>query len=198
MPSDDLTLPVSRCPGIAEVAREVLGLDPWAYARDEDPLTWRAGVLSTLRGGYWRAWWAGDIDARPCVPLAVPAGRLVAETWLTRMCGMPAEYLADDQPHDDATERLHAACLYLGDLLRLCSALGVEVPAGTVPRLERAATAEAVWLVAGPGWPRGALTFVAANAVGGEILVPALAGITDPRAALDAIIAENLTGESHG
>lgn len=170
----DLSLPVSRCPGIDAVAREVLGLDPWKHGGP---------------GSSNRAWWTlrAEVPLR-AVPLTVPAGRLVAETWLADN-GEIAR-VGRGLPPDVHAAGLHAACLFRGDLLRLCSALGVEVPAGTVPRLERANIAGPVWcLHFGDG---SRVDFVAHTAVGAEVLVPALAGITDPRAALDAIVKEVL------
>lgn len=178
MPAD-LTLPVSRLPGVVEVARKVLGLDPWIPGWPGSP--WE---YETAPGEYERV-----------VPLTVPAGRLVAETWLTRCTGRaPMDAAVDLVPSGlrglHWPDWLHAACLYLGDLLRVAAALGVEVPAGTVPRLERANIAGPVWcLHFGDG---SRVDFVAHTAVGAEVLVPALAGITDPRAALDAIVKEAL------
>lgn len=162
---DDLALPASRLPGVEAVAREVLGLDPW------DPL---------------KRNWTGAGFTR-VVPLTIPAGRLVAETWLPAQSAYWAMRWDDDADERAVAADLHANCLWAGDLLRLCSALGVEVPAGTVPRMERAKTGAAVWVFGcepGSRW-----YFVAADPVEGETLLPALAGITDPRAALDAIVA---------
>lgn len=164
----DLVLPVSRCPGIIDTAQECLGLDPWAVSYQFDP---RGRAVNS-------AWWA---DNAPVVPPHIPAGRLVAETWMNGLdragWNIGEAYLAN--PGAPSVERTRTVCLWMGawvaDLLTLCKALDDEVPAGTVPRLEPVRGGWAVCV----GETRRVFLYGAER---GEI--------TDPREALTAILAE--------
>lgn len=164
-------LPTRRLPGIEAVAREVLGFDVWeGRKRNGGPLAMAWMMLvdeASDDPAYTRA-----------VPLSLPAGRLVAETWWDRTTHQPL-------PERDA---LHAACLYLGDLLRLCSALGVEVPAGTVPRLEPLSR---TWLLRSgdDSWWFALDDGETLRDMRRTTVVPGLRMDADPRAALDAILA---------
>lgn len=170
-----LSLPVSRLPGIVEVAREVLGLDPWA-------LTLHVGACP---------WWGGPGGDQGIVPLTIPAGRLVAETWLRQSGGW-----SDWWEVSSGSARVEH-CLWLGDLLTLCSALGVEVPKGTVPPFARHFALVGIWRLGDCEDPRfgWAHTFgidIPSWKDGRHHVVEGLVRITDPREALDAILASVL------
>lgn len=169
------------------MAREVLGLNPWACVT----------VLGADgRAEVVRTWWAADSKTSwHVVPLSLPAGRLVAEWWFGNGGDHTASWVHYDSLHGSkrsGAAGLHAACLYRGDLLRVCSALGVEVPAGTVPRLDYMhdlSLARACWSLEVANVLEA--RFAAQRFPGeGVRLVPALAGGADPRAALDAIVKE--------
>lgn len=155
----DLSLPVSRCPGIDAVAREVLGLNPWGHGGT---------------GSSNRAWWVTTAEvSHRAIPLHVPAGRLVAETWLVSGLIDAASLSVED---------LCDACLDYGDLLLT---LQGDPEAVDIQSVDDMGTWQ-IRTIGGKFWLFGIDNYPE----DGVWDIDALAEADSPRAALDAICRE--------